>query len=269
MAGKGGKLVTEGRLRFWTAASTTVLVATPIGAFKLFKIMFGGDGSIYVPFPYLDTKRGILSEVDPATEQDPKTLQLRRNGIVVEYDVKFAHHASGVVHFSKSGMKDVLPRRHSFPLSGPIGRLFEFYVYWPQGYKAFDRTERRRNFTVRYTFSDGPPAALRVRAEWRRKADIVASIDPRETTEVIGPAPLSIAQSTGIEQRCILLGQPQGSPLQDHVVMLFAEPIPVAAGADSATGIFLGGWDAHENKSPETARMLVFLYPVLAAPSAG
>jgi hypothetical protein len=44
--------------------------------------------------------------------------------------------------------------------------------------------------------------------------------------------------------------------------MLFAEPIPMATGADSATGIFLGGWDFHENKSPDTARMLVFLYPV-------
>ena len=36
----------------------------------------------------------------------------------------------------------------------------------------------------------------------------------------------------------------------------------MATGADSATGIFLGGWDFHENKSPDTARMLVFLYPV-------
>jgi hypothetical protein len=57
-----------------------VLVTTQLGAFKLFKIMFGADGSIYVPFPYIDVKRGILSEADAATEEDPKTLQLRRNG---------------------------------------------------------------------------------------------------------------------------------------------------------------------------------------------
>jgi hypothetical protein len=114
---RGGRLVTEDRLRFWTAPSTTVLVTTPLGAFKLFKIMFGEDGSIYVPFPYLDTKRGILTEADPATEADPKTLQLRRNGVVVDYDVKFAHHASGIVHFSKSGEKDLLPRLRSISVA--------------------------------------------------------------------------------------------------------------------------------------------------------
>lgn len=45
-------------------------------------------------------------------------------------------------------------------------------------------------------------------------------------------------------------------------MMLFAEQIPLAAGADSSTAIFLGGWDVHENKSPDTARMLVFMYPI-------
>ena len=208
------------------------------------------------------SERSCPGTADPATEEDPKTLQLRRNGVVVEYDVKFAHHASGVVHFSKSGTNDVLPRRHSFPLNGPIGRLFEFHLYWPQGYKPVDRVERRRNFNVSYTFADGHPPALRVRAEWRRKADIVANIDPNESAQVIGPAPSIVERSTGTEQRAILLGQPPNSPLQDHVVMLFAEPIPMATGADSATGIFLGGWDFHENKAPDTARMLVFLYPV-------
>ncbi len=261
----GGKLVTEGRLRFWTAPSTTVLATTPFGAFKLFKIMFGGDGSIYVPFPYLETKRGVLSEADPATEPDPKTLQLRRNGLVVDYDVKFSHHTSGIVQFSKSGQAALLPRRKSFPLNGPIGRLFDFRIYWLRGFTNVTRTERRRDFNLSFTYSNGHPTSLRVWAEWRRKAAITDNIDPAEPAgTIVGPAPVTVSRATGYEQRAILLGQPSTSPLQEHVMMIFAEEIPMATGADSSTAIFLGGWDPHEEKSPDTARMLVFMYPITA-----
>ena len=85
---KTPKLVVEGRLRFATATDINVRAETPLGTFNLFKILFAKDGSIFVPFPYLQTKRGLLSETDPATEPDPKTVQLRRKGVVVEYDAK-------------------------------------------------------------------------------------------------------------------------------------------------------------------------------------
>lgn len=45
--------------------------------------------------------------------------------------------------------------------------------------------------------------------------------------------------------------------------MISAEEIPHASGADSPTAIFLGGWDEHEEKKPATAKMLVFMYPIL------
>jgi hypothetical protein len=116
----------DARLRFHAAVATTVVATTPSGTFKLFKVVFmKNDGSVYVPFPYLNEKREILSEIDPETEPDPKTVDLRRNGIVVDYDVKCSFHTSGIVQFSKSGEGDILPRRTGFPLNGgPIGRLF-------------------------------------------------------------------------------------------------------------------------------------------------
>jgi hypothetical protein len=109
----------------------------------------------------------------------------------------------------------------------------------------------------------GHPTALRVWAEWRRKQDIIANIDPAEAESIIGPAPVVVDRATGHEQRTILLGQPTGLPFQDHLLMLFAEQIEMPSGADSSTAIFMGGWDTHENRSPETARMLVFMYPIL------
>jgi hypothetical protein len=46
-----GQQTREGRLVYLAAASSTVIAATPFGHFKLFKVTFGKDGSIYVPFP--------------------------------------------------------------------------------------------------------------------------------------------------------------------------------------------------------------------------
>jgi hypothetical protein len=252
-------LVTEAGLRYYAAASTTVVARTPFGAFKLFKIMFGSDGSIYLPFPYLETKRGVLSEADPQAEPDPKTITLTRNGVVVDYDAKFAHHTSGEAHFSRTGKKDILPRRQSFRLDGPIGRVFDFRFYWLRG---FEMVERRSGITdppLMLDFAGRHPTSIRVWAEWRRKRDI---IDNSETTDgIVGPTSNATERSTGTEVKFLFLGQPSSSALHDHLLLISAHEIPDAAGADKPTAIFMGGWDVHDGVAPATPKMLVFMYP--------
>lgn len=257
-----GEQVREGRLVYLAAASSTVIAATPFGHFKLFKVTFGQDGSIYVPFPYLDTKRGVLSEADPETEPDPKTLNLRRNGIVVEYDVKFSHHTSGWVHFSKTGEHALLPRRHSFPLNGPIGIVFDFHLYWLRGFAAPDLKKAPRDLPLVLRFPKHP-TSIRVWGEWRRKRDILNNTeDPMMS---VGPAAMVTRRTDGANMHFLFLGQPKGYPLQEHLLMISAEEIPHAEGADSPGAVFLGGWDDHEDKRPASPRMLVFMYPMLGA----
>lgn len=169
---QGGQ-VRQGRLLYMAAPSSTVIAATPFGHFKLFKVTFGRDGSIYVPFPYLDTKRGVLSEADPETEPDPRTLNLRRNGLVVEYDVKFSHHTSGWVQFSKTGERGLLPRRRSFPLDGPIGIVFDFRLYWLRGFAPPDARRLHAIFPSSCAFrgtrrvSGSGESGAGSRASWR------------------------------------------------------------------------------------------------------
>jgi hypothetical protein len=249
----------EGRLRYHAASTTTVVAATPLGAFKLFKITFGRDGSIYLPFPYLETTRGVLSEADPATEPDPKTLSLRRNGIVVDYDVKFAHHVSGVVHFSKTGEEDLLPQRRSFPLSGPIGRVFDFHVFGLKGFATVDGKKAPKDLRLAFRFSRHPPN-LHVWGEWRRKQDILENTEDK--TSAVGPSTEATRRGDGTTCSFLFLGQPTGYPLRDHLLLISAEEIPNAEGADVTTSIFMGGWDRHEGAPPWSPRMLVFLYPV-------
>jgi hypothetical protein len=253
-----GSVVQDGRLRYVAAGTTTIVAATSLGRFKLFKLMFGSDGSIYIPFPYLETKRGLLSEVDPASEPDAKTLDLRRGGVVVEYDAKFSHHTSGIARFSKSGEQAILPRRRSFPLTGPNGLVFDFRLFWLRGFEIIDRRAASKDLLIELSF-DNHPTSLRVWGEWRTKADILASTVG--TSASVGPRSLAVRRVDRARVPFIFLGQPRGFPLQDHVLMISATEIPHADGANTPTAIFMGGWDVHDGAGPATPKMLVFLYP--------
>jgi hypothetical protein len=199
----------------------------------------------------------LLAEVDPSTGADPKVLDLK-SGIVVDYDVKFAHHASGVVHFSKSGERDLFPRRVSYPLKDAIGRVFEFHFYWLAGFATLSGGKEVSDAQITLQF-DAHPTSLSVAAEWRRKKDI---LDNTETpTARIGPRAEVIRRSDGARLRFLLLGQPNGYPQQDHVLLLSVSEIAAANGADKSTAIFFGGWDPHEGKPPPSAKMLAFMYP--------
>ncbi len=267
MSEGSGQILQEGPLRYYAARHTTVLAATPLGQFKLFQIAFGKDGSIYLPFPYLETKRGLLSEVDPSIEPDPKTISLRRNGIDVTTDVKFSHHTSGIVQFSKTGGQDLLPRRQSFRLDGPIGKIFDLHVYWLHGFTQFDPEKAGKTFLLPFQLPDEHRTSLHVWAEWRRKKDIIDNLEPGGTW--LGPGVSAITRATGTEVRFLLLGQPEGFPLRDHVLMLSVEEVVHADGADIPTMIFLGGYDQHEGAAPATQRMLAFMYPVGDGPPGG
>ena len=164
-----GEIVNDGRLSYGAAPSTTIVAATPLGRFKLFKILFDKkDGSIYVPFPYLMTKRGLLAEVEPSMAADPSVLDLS-GGLVVDYDVKFAHHTSGIVHFSRTGKRDLFPRRRSYPLRYSIGRVFEFHFYGLAGFTMLSADEEPSDAPVTLQFNTHP-TSLSVAAEWRRKS---------------------------------------------------------------------------------------------------
>jgi hypothetical protein len=67
----------------------------------------------------------------------------------------------------------------------------------------------------------------------------------------------------------VLLGQPKTHPLQDHLLMISAQEIPPAHGADTSTAIFLGGWDQHEGAPPQTPTFMSFLYPIVDAVPSG
>lgn len=259
-----------GSLRFYATAHTVLVVRTPEAAYKVARVSFGRDGSIYVQFPYCREKAGWVGVLPiEAGQAGPVTYTMRDHGAPVSTDVKFAHHASGEVHFSKTGHDVPRTRRQSFPLGGPIGHVFHLQVFRPA---AFTRIEKRDKGALYFEldFRFGAPTGAGWRAEWRRKRDVVDSIHP--PGGVAGPATTIQHRATGVQERVVLVGQPPGYALRDHVLLLTGGADPLPAGVDGPGMAFLGGWNAHEVASPgdgaDLGGCLAFLYPYQAQASA-
>lgn len=253
-----------GTLQYFASKEAVLFVKTSQGEFKLARISWGSDGSIYVQFPYLAGKQGLLSEIDvDPNATGPTTYSLAEAGIYARTDVKFSHHASGVVGFSKTGHDERLPRRTSFRLDGPIGRVFELHVQWPTGFAPLGQPKKKPIY-LGFNFPSTHPDAVVIAAQWRRKADITRNIDPRGG--ISGPSTEVIARATGLRSSVYFFGQPSGFPLRDHVLQITSGSVALPRGADRPGMIFLGGWDMHERKDGEASKSLgsclAFLYPV-------
>ena len=253
-----------GRLRCFAARDPVFFVRNRNLFYKLCRISFGSDGSIYEQFPYLETsKSGILAEavVDVASF-GPVTYDLGANGVTVSTDVKFSHHTSGIVQFSQTGKIDYAPRRQSFPLNGPIGHVFKIHAYRLWGSTELTKT-KKGVLHLGFNFHDAPATAAYIRAEWRRRKDIIKNISVPWGTA--GPEAKVYNRKTREHMKAFFLGQPDELPLQDHVLVITGGSEPLPNGLDTPGMVFLGGWDQHERKPEDPIEplgtCLAFLYP--------
>jgi hypothetical protein len=252
--------VRDGRLSFFRSEQIVLVVHTQAAAYKICRLSFGADGSIYVSFPYCREKKGILNFIE-RKGPGPQTIDLSAGGRPVSTDVKFSHHTSGIVQLGKTNVLHDGPRRTSFRLDGPIGFLFDLHVFRPDGFDGFQQP-RRKDLALGFHFAEGIPSAVHINAQWRRRRDILANARP---------AGGSVAATTTVMHRAsgrihpvYFVGQPARSPLQQHVIMLSGGAVPLPAGADRSGMVFLGGWNPHES-TPDgnsvASHGLVFMYP--------
>lgn len=259
-------IVQEGNLRYFAATQTRILVETSLGQHKTCQIRFWKDGSIYVECPYFKGgSRGILSrvELDPR-RIGPQTVDLKQNGRVVSSLVKFSHKTSGRTHFSQDTKIFTKMVRQSWPLNGPIGQVFQLNIYHLRGLDLLKRADiKPTRLFLPFRFVNGLPFAVTIAGEWRRKHAIVANLDPPDG--IAGPAPIIQSRRTGEEMQVFFLGQPDGFPLRDHLLVLRCGAIPLLGGVDDPLMLLLGGWDLHEalegGQSVQNTGFLAWLYP--------
>jgi hypothetical protein len=263
-----GAVVQDGAVRYYAYADFVLLVETETAAFKIARITFGRDGSIYVQFPYCVEKQGWIGTlpIDP-TRHGPMTYSLREHGAYVETDVKFAHHTSGEAHFSKTGDDTIRGTgRTAWPLTGPIGHLFDLQVMQPDRFAPLTKRDKRVMYLA--LSADASHQSVGWHAEWRRKSAIEANIHP--VGGVTGPTARIASRTTGEESEVFLLGQPEGFGARDHVLLLTASQRAPTRGIEGSGMTFLAGWDTHEVATPgataDVRGCLAFIYPAHGSP---
>ena len=184
---------------------------------KIFQLLFGKDGSMYVTFPYFQHSKGILAEV--TVDGPPGTtaqVDLARTGKVASHLVKYSHHPDGEAHFSQHGKILTVIRRRSVPLIEQDGHIFTVLI---QGLRAFDSvgntTEHKvssKRTTLTFAVKDKFPRAIRFIGRWYWTEDL--PIEPRPP--VIGPQ-IQAVESDGITHNALMVGNPHD---KKHVLLL-------------------------------------------------
>jgi hypothetical protein len=262
---KDETIQTEGNVSYYASRSAVVCVQTPFVRKKICRVEFSKrDGSIMVPFPYLSAKRGVLSNVvNLPPEGGPYQYDLVQDGVVVEYDVKFNHHRSGIAQFSKDGPNDKLPRRRVFPLEG-TGKVFELHV---QSLTGLDWVAKpgKHDLLLNFAFGDEHPLGICLHGEWWRKSEVAVRSWPPGS--MVGPRSNAMDRKTGVATRFAFLGAPKGFPLTDHVLLLSIRAVPPAEGPAIPTMAFLGAVTtrACQESYGEMPGFLAFLYPYTGA----
>jgi len=250
----------KGRLKVFVAPTATFLFGVDGEYRQLCQVGYGADGSIRVAWPYVAVKEGIVSEVMMPGDGQPHRIKLQERGRFTSQLVKFSHHVSGRAHFSLTGKVQSDVGRQSFRLDGPIGRVFELTITFPEAFKPLPRLKRDRlyvNFTGKVPFPD----ALQIRGEWRRKSETVTSAHSRAGS--VGPATMRLHKPTGEVAPVAFLSPPLECAVKDHMLLITCHPVELPGGADKPGIIFMGAFDQHEGPAPSvtTARFLTAMFP--------
>ena len=256
-------------LTFWAAPKCVVGLATPLAWLHLCQVIFHKkDGSIFVDFPHFRERDGIATVVRLEPGGSPKrTIRLLEEGKVTSHLVKYAHHSDGRVHFSQDGkVRTEIKRQANFPLNGPIGRVFDLLAFRPAaGFLPLDHLtmKKGRPYLV-FDYKNQIPAAVRIRASWRRKVDVSNWSRPPKTP--LGPRAKVESAVNGSTSSVFFFGQPPSYPLQDHVLAIFCNEVTPPSGLVGSTLLFFCGADADEVAQPGDAappsEYLVAMYPV-------
>lgn len=251
----------RGRLRVYAGVDATIVIRWDGEYRQICQVGYSRDGSIRFQWPYLRIEQGIVAAVSmPGGLTGSTTINLRESGKFTSQLVKLSHHASGEALFSKTGLVHTEIRRQSFPLTGPIGRIFELHVFHPSGFKRLERLKPRRVY-LEFGCGYKAPEAVIIRGEWRRKESIAEHIMPRGE---VGPLTRWMHRITRTIEPVAFFAPPLTNPIQSHTLCIACSPIPLPTGATRPSVVFMGGFENHE-VPPERAGEPLLLKDFLVA----
>jgi hypothetical protein len=229
---------------------------------KAFQIVFGGDGSLFITFPYFRHRIGLLSaSAIPATGTRQAQVNLEQGGKVTSHLVKYSHHIDGRAHFSQTGKIITAIKRQSIALDRQHGHIFSLLI---QGLDALDVANPMKDAGPSpkrsvVDFQVEPSEAVKFVGRWFD----VNKMRFSNPTPTIGPTLLTM-DADGVQRNACLFASPHANAR--HVLVVTCETIPKLGPAPEMF-MFYGGFDPREIMTNPTreAGFLAFLYPLSEA----
>jgi hypothetical protein len=242
-----------------------IAVETPAGKFKLFQILCGRDGSIFVPFPYYKHSSAQLSEETmEGGRKFPSDLSV--TGPLTMHRVKYTHHVDGEAHFSQDGkiLTKIRRRANSLPSHG--GHIFTVQL---QGLDDFQRVKdsdlTKKDRVVVCMRLDADPTSLKLVAHLYQVSELAQRMwSPADC----GPW-IRVVRDQRIYAAAILAVGDNASPMS-RLLMLSFEVVPSVFPNQPSGFSFIGAFDAPETALDHTkdTSFLVLISPAANLPEA-
>lgn len=243
--------------------SQMFVIAIGIGekTYKVLQISFAkSDGSLFVSFPYFRLKEGLICRANfPVAPSGNQKVDLTDGGKLTQNPVKYVHHTSGDAHFSLSGKVMTSIRKKSIPLATSEGHIFSFHC---QGLEYFDETSAKdrlkpnlKRTVLTFNITEADRKAYKLVGRWYTPSKII------RMSGAINFGPFGYFQSdNGAILQGVLLGQPSGWKLDDHILALTLERIDPLG--DGAMQLFVGAFNSPFEPIGLSTSFLCAQYPV-------
>ena len=216
-----------------------IAVETPSGKFKLFQILCGRAGSLFVPFPYYKHSSAQLSEETmEGGRKYPSDLSV--TGPLTMHRVKYTHHADGEAHFSQDGKIHTKIRRRANSLPTYGGHIFTVQL---QGLSDFQPLKERDLTTsgrqVVCMRLPSEPASLKLVAHLYSADELVTRM---AFSTDCGPWVPVIRDQKAYAAALLAVGD--NANLTSRILMLSFEEVPAVFPNQPSGFSLIGGFDA-------------------------
>lgn len=242
-----------------------IAAETPSGKFKLFQILCGRDGTIFVPFPYYEHSSAQLSEETmEAGRKFPSDLSV--SGPLTLHRVKYTHHVDGEAHFSQDGKILTKIRRRANALPSHGGHIFTVQL---QGLADFQRLKdsdlAKKDRVVVCMRLESEPTSLKLVAHLYP----ASALSQRMSSPVDCGPWIRVVRDQRMFAAAILAVGDSANPIGRLLTLSFEEVPTVFSNQPSGLS-FIGGFDAPETAFDHTkdTSFLVLISPAANLPEA-
>lgn len=255
------KLQPQMRVAAFSAERYVIAVKAEKYATKIFQILFGKDGSIFITTPYLNNLPGRVGILNVAANTEfPTDIKFGENCPVTSHLVKYSHHPSGRSHFSLTGKVRSDVGKQSTPLHLVNGHLFTLMIQGMRRLSPLKEGEKsnRKRGIVPFSLFDNATDSVKFIGHLYAHSELSRIIHGDSKS------PWNIALSSKGERRQgILLATPFKHRNQPHYLQLTMENIPTINEKSEVFLSFLGGFDERSRAFDHSmsTSCLLSLYP--------